>query len=92
MMRHVVASQDEIVRALKDRIGQVLARPGMYSRGPDELRGILSAYVDALAIACSGYRGGFLYGDLPAVDRSRTRDENATAIVAAVREILGRSS
>jgi hypothetical protein len=87
-MYRKIVSQDKIILALKLKIEFVLIRPMMYARNAHELYGLLVGYVDSLALACSGYIGGFIYGGVPVIDRLKSDSENMTAIIESVAKIL----
>jgi len=84
-----VVAQDRIIEALKAKLAHVLMRPGMYVEDDaHEFRGLLVAYLDGLALACSGYSGAFLLGGIPPVDRQKPTADNIAALTAAAKKIL----
>lgn len=87
-MYRKTVSQDDVVKVLKGKVEQVLARPGAYIEGVEGLRGLLLGYTDSLALACSGYTGGFMYPEIPQIDPEKTEAENTAAILSAVQAII----
>lgn len=88
-MHRTDVSQGQIIEALRAKLANVVARPAMYV-GDDvaQLRGLLVAYVDALAVACSGYKGGFLYGGVAQLDPARSDAENRALLLADAERVL----
>jgi hypothetical protein len=82
-------SQDNIILALKSQIESVVTRPKIYfGKNVEELRGFLIGYVDALARACGGHGGGFLYGEIPQTDPTKSVDENVAALTSAAKRFV----
>lgn len=89
-MYQVLLTQQEVIDTLIEKIRQVLMRPGMYVGKEDALGyyHLITAYVDALALARSGYTGGFMYGEVRQPDASKSAKENIDDITADVKRIL----
>lgn len=83
-------TQEQVIKTLLQKIDFILARPGMYVglEDPIHFYHLISAYIDALAIARSGYSGGFMYGDIRRPDPSKSCEVNIADIKSDVRSIL----